>query len=116
MPADALAQPVVVVQPTPYSHAFLSIDEVEGNTTAISHYTSTGAGPRTTLHEKVFCVLDVGGDYPNLHKPVHTQNFSPRHLSALTLHLRAYNQFTSTFVPYSGSKVGLWFKLTTDDC
>ena len=87
----------------------LSIDEVEGNTTAISHV-STGS----TLREKVFCVLDSG--FPNLHKPVHTQNFSPRHLSALTLHLRAYNQFTSTFVPYSGSKVGLWFKLTTDDC
>ncbi len=91
----------------------MTIGEIEGNTTAISHYTSTGAGPRTTLHEKVFCVL---GDSNYLHTPVHAQSFSPRHLSALTLHLRTYDKWTNTFVPYSGSRVGLWFKLTTDDC
>ena len=92
----------------------MTIGEIEGNTTAISHYTSTGAGPRTTLHEKVFCVLDIGD--LGLSKPIHAQSFSPRHLSALTLNLRTYNQFTNVFEPYSGSRVGLWFKLTTDDC
>jgi len=109
--------------------SLLSIGELEGNTTVISHYdrrhvivgtgtsavsVSTGAGPHITLHEKVFCVLDFGGI--NLSKPVHAQSFSPRHLSALTLNLRTYDQWTNTFVPYSGSRVGLWFKLTTDDC
>lgn len=89
---------------------FLSIDEIEGNTTVISR-----AGPRTTWHEKVFCVLDLGS-VPNQSKPVHTQSFSPRHISALTLNLRVFDQFTNTFEPYSGSNIGLWLKLTTDDC
>ena len=86
----------------------LSIDEVEGNTTAISHV-STGS----TLREKVFCVLDGNLNYD---RPVHTQSFNPRHLSALTLNLRTYNATQNVYTNYSGQKVGLWFKLTTDDC
>jgi hypothetical protein len=94
---------------------FLSIDEVDGNTVAISHHTSVGAGPVTTLQEKVFCVLGAN-DYR--HTPVHTQSFSPRHLSALTLKLRTYNPTTNTYVAYPATspKVGLWFKLVTNDC
>ena len=66
----------------------LSIDEIEGNTTAISqHIPSTGVGgPRTTLREKVYCVLGANN---YLHTPVHTQSFNPRHISALTLQLRS---------------------------
>ena len=87
----------------------LSIDEIEGNTTAISHNVNT------TLREKVFCVL---GSSNYLHTPVHTQSFNPRHLSALTLKLRTYNPTTNTYVDYPATspKVGLWFKLVTDDC
>lgn len=86
----------------------LSIDEVEGNTTAISHV-RTGS----TLREKVFCVLDGNLNYD---RPVHTQSFNPRHLSALTLNLRTYDATKNVYTNYSGQKVGLWFKLTTDDC
>ena len=89
----------------------LSIDEVEGNTTAISHV-SIG-GPVSTLREKVFCVLDGSLNYD---RPVHTQSFNPRHLSALTLQLRTYDATQNVYTNYSGQKVGLWFKLTTDDC
>ena len=106
---------------------FLSIDEIEGNTVAISHHTSVGAGPVTTLQEKVFCVLGAN-DYR--HTPVHTQSFSPRHLSSLTLQLRKYNAVTNTYDLYPATttstatppvttnnpKIGLWFKLVTDDC
>jgi hypothetical protein len=93
----------------------LSIDEVEGNTTAISHHASVGAGPLTTLRENVYCVLGASN---YLHTPVHTQSFNPRHLSALTLKLRTYNPATNTYVDYPANspKVGLWFKLVTDDC
>jgi hypothetical protein len=106
---------------------FLSIDEVDGNTVAISHHRSVGAGPVTTLREKVFCVLGAN-DYK--HVPVHTQSFNPRHLTALTLKLRTYNPTTNTYVDYPATttstatppvttnspKIGLWFKLVTDDC
>ena len=93
----------------------LSIDEIEGNTTAISqHIPSTGVGgPRTTLREKVYCVLGANN---YLHTPVHTQSFNPRHISALTLQLRTYNPTLNVYTNYTGQKVGLWFKLTTDDC
>lgn len=92
---------------------FLSIAEVEGNTTVISEY--VGAGPRTTLHENVFCVLSASNP---IHLPVHTQSFSPRHLSALTLQLRNYDPTTNTYenYPATSPKIGLWFKLITDDC
>ena len=85
----------------------LSIDEVEGNTTAISHHTGS------TLREKVFCVLDGNLNYD---RPVHTQSFNPRHFSALTLRLRTYDPTLNVYTNYTGEKVGLWFKLTTDDC
>ena len=101
--------------PLPAS-VFLSIGEVDGNTTAISHYTSNGAGPRSTLHEKVYCVLRLPNLGSSWGSPIHTQSFSPRHLSALTLHLRTYDQWTNTYVDYTGPNVGLWFKLITDDC
>ena len=93
----------------------LSIAEVDGNTTAISHHTpSTGVGgPRSTLHEKVFCVLSASNP---IRDPVHTQSFNPRHMSALTLQLRTYNPTLNVYTNYTGQKVGLWFKLTTDDC
>jgi hypothetical protein len=96
---------------------YLSIDEIEGNTVVISHHTSVGAGPVTTLQEKVFCVLGANN---YRHTPVHTQSFSPRHLSKLTLHLRTYNAVTNTYnllpATTNSSKIGLWFKLVTDDC
>jgi hypothetical protein len=101
--------------PLPAS-VFLSIGEVDGNTTAISHYTGNGAGPRATLHEKVYCVLRLPNLGASWGSPIHTQSFSPRHLSALTLHLRTYDQWTNTYVDYTGPNVGLWFKLITDDC
>lgn len=35
----------------------------------------------------------------------------------LTFQIRAYDPITNTYVPYSGvANIGLWFKLTTDDC
>jgi len=94
---------------------FLNIAEVEGNTTAISEHVTTGAGPRTTLRENVFCVLSARDP---IHLPVHTQSFSPRHFSALTLQLRAYNSTTNTYenYPTTSPKIGLWFKLVTSDC
>jgi hypothetical protein len=64
-------------------------------------------------------VYTVHADVSNyLHTPVHTQSFNPRHLSALTLKLRTYNPATNTYVDYptNSPKVGLWFKLVTDDC
>lgn len=91
----------------------LSIAEVDGNTTAISHHDSVGAGPRSTLHEKVFCVLSASNP---IREPVHTQSFNPRHISALTLQLRKYDPTLNVYTNYTGQKVGLWFKLTTDDC
>jgi hypothetical protein len=94
---------------------FLSIAEIDGNTTAISEHVSTGAGPRTTLHENVFCVLSASNP---IHQPFHTQTFSPRHMSSLTLQLRTYNPATNTYenYPSTSPKIGLWFKLVTDDC
>ena len=52
----------------------------------------------------------------NLERIVHTQSFNPRHISALTLQLRTYNPTLNVYTNYTGQKVGLWFKLTTDDC
>jgi hypothetical protein len=94
----------------------LTIEEIEGNLTAISHHTSVKSGPVTTLREKVFCVL--GPNQPQqIYSPVHTQHFNSRHLSMLTLQIRAYSRKTNTYVPYwDQPKIGLWFKLYTDDC
>ena len=94
----------------------LTIEEIEGNVTAISHHVSVNAGPVTTLREKVFCVL--GTNHPVLtYSPVHTYHFNSRHLSMLTLQIRAYDPMSNTYVPYSGpAKIGLWIKLFTDDC
>jgi hypothetical protein len=93
----------------------LTIDEIEGNVTAISHHASVNAGPVTTLREKVFCVLGV--NHPSLYSPVHTYHFNSRHLSMLTLQIRAYDPISNTYVPYSGpAKIGLFIKLFTEDC
>ena len=91
------------------TYALLSIDEVEGNMTSVDD---------TNLREKVFCVL---GDllYGSVHNytPVHTQTFTnPQFLSALTLKLRTYDRLQKIFVAFKDGRVGLWFKLTTDDC
>ena len=96
----------------------LGIDEIEGNTTAIVH--KVVAPHNETLREKTFCVL---GQLRNVHTPVHTDTFTPRHLSALTLTLRQYDSATGTFKPYPATnsagannpKVGLWFKIQTMD-
>ena len=99
----------------------LGIDEIEGNTTAIVHKLGTVERPHNeTLREKTFCVL---GQLNNIHMPVHTDTFTPRHLSALTLTLRQYDSATGTFTPYPATnsagannpKVGLWFKIQTLD-
>ena len=67
----------------------LTIDEIEGKMTAISHYTSVGSGPVTTLREKVFCVL--GTNHPAIsYSPVQSLKFTPKHLSALTINIRMY--------------------------
>ena len=103
------------------SNFLLGIDEIEGNTTAIVHKLGTVTAPHNeTLREKTFCVL---GQLRNVHTPVHTNTFTPRHLSALTLTLRQYDSATGTFKPYPATnsagannpKVGLWFKIQTLD-
>ena len=68
-----------------------------------------------TLREKVFCVLGTLG---YVHTPIHTHTFTPRHLSAMTVSLRKYDPTTGTFKPVATttSKVGLWFKIQTEDC
>lgn len=88
----------------------LSIDEVEGNTTTIVHNAT-----QQTLREKVFCVLGTLG---YVHTPIHTHTFTPRHLSAMTVTLRKYDPATGTFKPVASTtaKVGLWFKIQTEDC
>jgi hypothetical protein len=88
----------------------LSIDEVEGNTTTIVHNAT-----QQTLREKVFCVLGTLG---YVHTPIHTHNFTPRHLSSMTVTLRKYDTASGTFKPVAidTSKVGLWFKIQTEDC
>ena len=88
----------------------LSIDEVEGNTTTIVHNAT-----QHTLREKVFCVLGTLG---YVHTPIHTHTFTPRHLSAMTVSLRKYDPTTGTFKPVATTtaKVGLWFKIQTEDC
>lgn len=96
----------------------LGIDEIEGNTTAIVH--KVISPHNETLREKVFCAL---GQQGNVYSPVHTDTFTPRHLSALTLTLRQYDSATGTFKPYPATnsagannpKVGLWFKIQTLD-
>ena len=93
----------------------LSIDEVEGNTTTIVHNLGTDTNPHNvTLREKVFCVLGTLG---YVHTPIHTHTFTPRHLSALTVSLRKYDSATGTFKPVNTAtaKVGLWFKIRTED-
>ena len=87
----------------------LSIDEVEGNTTTIVHNATE------TLREKVFCVL---GTLEYVHTPIHTHTFTPRHLSSMTVTLRTYDTATGTFKPVATNtaKVGLWFKIQTEDC
>ena len=100
----------------------LGIDEIEGNTTVIVHKVVAPPLPpiNETLREKTFCVL---GQLRNVHTPVHTNTFTPRHLSALTLTLRQYDSATGTFKPYPATnsagannpKVGLWFKIQTLD-
>ena len=92
----------------PTEPTFLSIDEIEGNFTIIVYNNQT----HQTLREKVFCVLGN----PTNHQPVHTLPFNPRHISSLTLQLRKYNKQTNTYEKYIGPKVGLWFKIVTDDC
>ena len=39
-------------------------------------------------------------------------------MSSLTLQLRTYNPATNTYenYPSTSPKIGLWFKLVTDDC
>jgi hypothetical protein len=88
----------------------LSIDEVEGNTTTIVHNTT-----QQTLREKVFCVLGTLG---YVHTPIHTHTFTPRHLSAMTVTMRKYDPASGTFKPLAAdtSRVGLWFKIQTEDC
>ena len=105
----------------------LNIDEIEGNMTTIVHNAT-----HESLREKVFYVLS---NYGNVHTPIHTQTFTPRHLSALTVTLRRYDAATGTFTSgddTSGDtcgddnssdepivnppKVGLWFKIQTEDC
>ena len=88
----------------------LSINEIEGNTTAIQ-YTKQ----KTILREKVFAVLN-NDTMPNMLHPVHAQSITPRHISALTIELRTYDHELNAYVDYTGSKVALWFKITTDDC
>ena len=87
------------------SYILLSIDEVEGDMTSFGD---------SKVREKVFCVL---GDhqYQN-YTPVHTQSINPRPLPKLTLKLRVYNRVDRTFEDYDSYRVGLWFKLTTEDC
>ena len=94
----------------PRAAVLLSIDEVEGNTTTIVHNAT-----EQTLREKVFCVLGTLG---YVHTPIHTHTFTPRHLSSMTLTLRTYHTATGTFKPVSTdtAKVGLWFKIQTEDC
>ena len=93
----------------PKEPILLSIDEVEGNTTTIVH-----DGTQQTLREKVFCVL---GTFGYVHTPIHTHVFTPRHLSAMTVTLRKYDPTSGTFKPVATdtSKVGLWFKIQTED-
>jgi hypothetical protein len=97
----------------------LNIDEIEGNMTTIVHNAT-----HESLREKVFYVLS---NYGNVHTPIHTQTFTPRHLSALTVTLRRYDAATGTFEPETFEpidaprpplppKVGLWFKIQTEDC
>lgn len=95
----------------------LSIDEVEGRTTAISHYTSVGSGPVTTLREKVFCVL--GTNHPAIsYSPVQSLKFTPKHISALTINIRIYEAQRNIYRPLDANhaKIGLWFKLTLHKC
>jgi len=100
----------------------LSIDEVEGNMTTIVHnpqIMQNGAvvhsTTQQTLREKVFCVL---GSLGYVHTPIHTHTFTPRHLSAMTVTMRKYDPASRTFKPLEAntSKVGLWFKIQTEDC
>jgi hypothetical protein len=103
----------------------LSIDEVEGNTTTIVHNPQIVLNGNTTtivhnttqqtLREKVFCVLGTLG---YVHTPIHTHVFTPRHLSSMTVTLRKYDPASGTFKPVATdtSKVGLWFKIQTEDC
>lgn len=95
----------------------LSIDEVEGKMTAISHYKSVGSGPVTTLREKVFCVL--GTNHPALsYSPVQSLKFTPKHLSALTINIRIYDEQRNIYKPLDANhaEIGLWFKLTLTQC
>jgi hypothetical protein len=103
----------------------LSIDEVEGNTTTIVHNpqivlngnvtTIVHNTTQQTLREKVFCVLGTLG---YVHTPIHTHTFTPRHLSAMTVTMRKYDPASGTFKPLAAdtSRVGLWFKIQTEDC
>ena len=95
----------------------LTIDEVEGRMTAISHYKSVGSGPVTTLREKVFCVL--GMNHPAIsYSPVQSLKFAPKHLSSLTVNIRNYEAQTNIYKPLDANhaKIGLWFKLTLTQC
>jgi hypothetical protein len=98
------------------SNFLLGIDEIEGNTTVIVHKVVAPPLPpiNETLREKTFCVL---GQLKNINTPVHSDTFTPRHLSALTLTLRQYDSVTGTFTPAGANdpKVGLWFKIQTLD-
>jgi hypothetical protein len=96
---------------------FLSIAEIDGNTSVISVPTgSRFATQNSALQEKVFCVLTEGNTLRT--QPVHTQTFNPRHISTLTLNLRSYNPVTNTYEDYptTSPKVGLCFKIVTADC
>ena len=86
----------------------LSIKEVEGNTTTVVLST------QEQIREKVFCVLGAWG---YCHTPIHTQAFTPRHLPAITVTLRRYDPNTKMFLPLANTnaKVGLWFKIHTED-
>ena len=93
----------------------LSIDEIEGNTTAITIQQPNGSGPVTTLREMVFCALST--NYPTqIYSPIHSCSFTSKHLSALTINIRQFDQATKTYTPYTSSPIALWFKLTVAKC
>lgn len=93
----------------------LSIDEIEGNTTAITIQQPFGSGPVTTLREKVFCALST--NYPTqIYSPLHSCSFTSKHLSALTINIRQFSNSTNTYKPFTSSSIALWFKLTVAKC
>ena len=93
----------------------LSIDEIEGNTTAITFQQPNGPGPVTTLREKVFCALST--NYPSqIYSPLHSCSFTPKHLSALTINSRQFKHNTNTYERFIAAPIALWFKLKVSKC